>query len=301
MKAQSSSNIENSYNDVWGNTFDYDGLSPGTSSLSVDPLFVDPDGDDNILGEAGGEDDEFYLSQTAAGQSVESPCVDAGSDLASNLNMDGKTTRSDLTPDSGTVDMGFHYSLQSPPYFGGYPSPFGAPIADVEFYLQGEKIVGKDASDQPIYKYFSQHQTDSSGELTLQGLEWDQYTFSDFVSGGATLNLTVSWPSPMPIVLYPGVVQEVKLGLKAANTLLVKVQDSQTGEPIFNAKVTLSNSSLGYSRSILTDEKGEAYFIPLLTHPNYTLKVEATNYQTYQENNILISGHIEKAVSLISD
>jgi len=298
LKVQNSTAIENSYNDVWQNTTDYDGLSPGTSSLNVDPLFVDPDGEDNILGEAGGEDDNFHLSQIEAGQSLQSPCVDAGSDTASNLNMDEKTTRTDSVTDSGTVDMGYHYSLQSPPYFEGYPSPFGDPIANVEFHLQGEKIVGKDENDQPIYKYSYDHQTNDSGEVSLQNLEWDQYTFSNFSSGGATLDLVVSWPSPMPIVLYPGVVQEVKLGLKAANTLLVKVEDSQTGTPIFNAQVTLSNSTLGYQRSILTDEKGEAYFIPLVSDSNYSLKVEADGYQTYQNSNILISGHMEKTVDL---
>ncbi|OGP58914.1 MAG: hypothetical protein A2V67_20785, partial [Deltaproteobacteria bacterium RBG_13_61_14] len=52
---------------------------------------------------------DFYLSQTAAGQGADSPCVDAGGDLASDLGLDAYTTRTDGVLDSGTVDMGYHY------------------------------------------------------------------------------------------------------------------------------------------------------------------------------------------------
>ena len=54
-------------------------------------------------------DEDFHLSQIAAGQGSDSPCVDAGSDWAANLGMDDKTTRTDGVPDSGWVDMGYHY------------------------------------------------------------------------------------------------------------------------------------------------------------------------------------------------
>jgi predicted outer membrane repeat protein len=53
----------------------------------------------------------YYLSQTDAGQSRQSPAVDAGSgpvDPASGL--DTRTTRADGLADSGTVDMGYHYA-----------------------------------------------------------------------------------------------------------------------------------------------------------------------------------------------
>jgi hypothetical protein len=54
-------------------------------------------------------DEDFHLSQTAAGQGSDSICVDAGSDTAENLGMDDKTTRTDGVPDTGIVDMGYHY------------------------------------------------------------------------------------------------------------------------------------------------------------------------------------------------
>jgi len=61
---------------------------------------------------------EFYLSAIAAGQEDDSPCIDAGEDLASSVCydqgdsqvcLDELSTRTDGETDLETVDMGFHY------------------------------------------------------------------------------------------------------------------------------------------------------------------------------------------------
>lgn len=54
------------------------------------------------------------MSQVAAGQALDSPCVDTGSDTAANLGTDESTTRTDQVEDVGTVDMGYHYPLPEP-------------------------------------------------------------------------------------------------------------------------------------------------------------------------------------------
>ena len=54
---------------------------------------------------------DYYLSQIAAGQAVDSPCVDAGSDTSANLGMDIFTSRTDELKDKSIVDMGYHYSI----------------------------------------------------------------------------------------------------------------------------------------------------------------------------------------------
>jgi predicted outer membrane repeat protein len=84
---------------------DVKGGWPGEGNIGLDldldnPLFVNGPGGYN------------YLSQSATGdpdQSSDSPCVDTGSDTAANLGLDEKTTRTDGVPDTGTVDMGYHY------------------------------------------------------------------------------------------------------------------------------------------------------------------------------------------------
>lgn len=67
----------------------------GTGNINADPLFVSG----------------YYLSQTASGQGVNSPSLNTGSDLSSNLGMDFATTRTDGVEDTAQVDMGYHYPL----------------------------------------------------------------------------------------------------------------------------------------------------------------------------------------------
>jgi len=78
---------------------------PGTGNIDADPLFCSAAGFD------------VFLSHTEAGQSADSPCIDAGSDAAEALCIDFSgavvcidtlTTRTDGLTDTGTADMGCH-------------------------------------------------------------------------------------------------------------------------------------------------------------------------------------------------
>lgn len=84
---------------------------PGTGNIDADPLFTT------------GWHGHFYLSHLATGHVEDSPCIDAGGDLANTvcsydlpeeICMSDLTMRTDLQPDSGTVDMGFHYPEVAP-------------------------------------------------------------------------------------------------------------------------------------------------------------------------------------------
>ncbi len=82
---------------------DIQGGYPGAGNIDADPLFVTgPEGD-------------YYLSQLAAGQAQQSPCVDAGDPAA--IMVEG-TTRTDGIPDQEVVDMGYHYLS-----FAGFQPP----------------------------------------------------------------------------------------------------------------------------------------------------------------------------------
>jgi hypothetical protein len=70
----------------------------------------------------------FYLSQTAAGQAWDSLCVDAGEGVMQwprYLHSVSGTTRTDLWPDTGAIDMGYHYPLE------GLKIPPGSALEDV--------------------------------------------------------------------------------------------------------------------------------------------------------------------------
>lgn len=86
-------------NNVFANRVaNYAGIAPGPSDLSTDPLFVSG----------------FHLSHKAAGQTANSPMIDAGQEPASRTGLDQMTTRTDGVPDQGMVDLGYHYPLPTP-------------------------------------------------------------------------------------------------------------------------------------------------------------------------------------------
>ena len=71
-----------------------DGYYAGANgNLSIDPQFVT------------GTFGSYYLAS-------DSQCVDAGSDTAENLGLDERTTSATDDPDSGVVDLGYHYKIK---------------------------------------------------------------------------------------------------------------------------------------------------------------------------------------------
>ena len=94
----SSSDMAISYSDVQGGQASVS-VTGGASILwGAGNITANPEFEDGPLG-------EHYLSQTAAGQSVNSPCVDAGEAGSPPL---AATTRTDSVVDDSAVDMGYH-------------------------------------------------------------------------------------------------------------------------------------------------------------------------------------------------
>ncbi|MBN1592177.1 MAG: right-handed parallel beta-helix repeat-containing protein, partial [Candidatus Coatesbacteria bacterium] len=105
---QSNSNSETFLSDciIWDNprTFnrthgsitvqhsDLDGAFEGEGNIASDPMFT--------RGPLG----EYYLHPDC-------PCIDAGSQSAEEAGLSDRTTQTDGTPDSGMVDMGYHYPI----------------------------------------------------------------------------------------------------------------------------------------------------------------------------------------------
>ncbi len=149
------------------------------------------------------------------------------------------------------------------------------PIPNADFSLRGDKIIGTDANEEPVYKYSIATTSDFSGHKDIPNLEWDFYTFSIDPSTG--LDLVDISPSPQPVNLSPDTTLPVNLYLDAENSLLLTVEDSETLKPIFAADVRLYNLGLGYDIIRSTNEKGQTIFIPLQS-ATYNLEVQGPGY-----------------------
>lgn len=82
---------------------DVEGGYSGEGNIDADPLFVTGTGSYG----------DYYLSQIAAGQPSESPCVDAGDTSFAVPAI--KTTRTDRHTDEWPIDMGYHYVSNKAP------------------------------------------------------------------------------------------------------------------------------------------------------------------------------------------
>jgi prepilin-type N-terminal cleavage/methylation domain-containing protein len=167
------------------------------------------------------------------------------------------------------------------------------PIPVVQFNLRGEKIIGRDANENPVYKYSTTTKTDSQGQIQISNLEWDTYHFSDFQKDSKSLELATSSPS-LPLFLPPDTILDVNLYLESQSSLLVSVFDSETLNPIFSATATLSKT--GFQESQLTNLNGQAIFIPL-DQGSYRLSVEAQGYYS-TSTNVFVSGKTTKVIKL---
>jgi len=90
-----------SHNCVWNNVGENYGNLPDPTgqdgNIEQDPLLIG----------------DWYLSCTAAGQPLQSPCIDTGSMEVQVAGLDLYWTRTDSLFDSGTADMGFHHGPPS--------------------------------------------------------------------------------------------------------------------------------------------------------------------------------------------
>ncbi len=148
------------------------------------------------------------------------------------------------------------------------------PIAGANLYVYGSKIIGTDASSNPVLKYESTGTTDTNGQLNLTDIEYDTYSV-DMADNGYDIKEIC----PMtPYSLDPGASESVKLTLGAytGHMLRVKVTDV-LGAAIPNATVRLQNT--GVDEQATTSVCGQAYLSTgLYADGGYNMTVSAVGY-----------------------
>ena len=125
-------------------------------------------------------------------------------------------------------------------------------ISNKAFRLAGRKLRG---NNPDTLKYAGNHDTGQSGRVTIGDLEWDQYDLN--LTGGG--NDDIAGKNPSVIDLPAGVSQELTLILAphSPHSLLVTVNDANTGLPLTDATVTVSRAG-GDPATLIT---GRGFFI----------------------------------------
>lgn len=169
-------------------------------------------------------------------------------------------------------------------------------IANIPFTLTGAKIVG---TTPTVYKYIDTNTTNSIGERTYTGMEWDAYTASE-TSSSYTLAGTVPL---IPSALLPNSTGDIRLVLAPRDdrSLLVTVLSATTGLPIDGATVELKKGSTTITNTTPASPSG---CVPpgqtLFTgrgNGNHTLTVSKSGYTTHvgtfslsaDENSVIVT------------
>lgn len=127
----------------------------------------------------------------------------------------------DVTQISFTIDLVGSISISS---VDSRENGFAA-LGDVSFRLQGNKLIGTDASAQPVYKYDQSLSTNSSGNINLSDMEWDVYT----VLMPVTTSYDISGTSPLlPLNLPPAATIDFTFALEphTDHSFFITVKDT---------------------------------------------------------------------------
>ncbi len=123
-----------------------------------------------------------------------------------------------------------------------------APAQSVSFQMTGSKVIG---TSPTVLKYDSPHTTNSFGDKSITGLEWDTYNINltdetyDLVGTNPllTLGLTPDTTQDLDLIVAP----------KNPNRLLIVVRDQSTGLPVTDALVRAEGPS-GYDNTKTTGQ-----------------------------------------------
>ena len=172
------------------------------------------------------------------------------------------------------------------------------PLANQELLIQGNKTLGTNAFDEPVYKYEDTITTDANGSATLEGVEWGVYEIT--LPSEVDRNIAVATPL-LPFTVDPNTTPTAQIGLAANNNpgLTVIITDSADA-PIPLATAVLSNG-VDYEETLETGESteadfGQVYFTDIVP-ADYTLTLTATGYLD-DIRTVTISGHTTETVIL---
>ena len=227
---------------------DVDGqIVAGVGNISDDPLFsVGPGGD-------------YYLSQVAAGQFVDSPCVDSG-DPGSTLP--GGTTRTDAVADTGVTDMGYHFPLDAGASIAGPPSSFDFAALDggdsplsqtLQIRLDGWGMMAWSVSDDADWLELEPASGFSYGETDEVQLAVDQ---TGLPLGQYSATLTIEAPGAVNSpLLIPVTLDVVTPALASGPVSLSFTADLGGGAPD-NRSLGIQNAGGGTLNWSVSDDAG---------------------------------------------
>jgi hypothetical protein len=199
----------------------------------------------------------------------------------------------ELTEVSFAIDEVGSISVSS---FSDRDSGFN-PFPDVDFRMRGDKTIGTDHRDDPVYKYEERLSTDEDGELEIEDLEWDNYTISVDTDDG--WDISGSNP-PIPITLSPNT--DIDLSMSFAShtedNLLVAFTDpgglaiASVSAQLYDDDILISVKQSGTENN---PDFGQVFFSDL-DRQFYDLVATASGYIDFEDSVDVYGNSYEKVI-----
>lgn len=154
-------------------------------------------------------------------------------------------------------------------------------LPNTTFTIHGEKIIGTDSDDNPVYKYQNTFATDSVGEKILNNMEWDNYTISIIPTVGDISGLN----PPPAIPLLPNTNLDVSFAVSSDSTNSVLLSFvNPSGIQVASVSARLYDNS-GFEATATSGAQGnpdfgQAFFSNLVRQI-YQLEATVSGYMKY--------------------
>lgn len=153
------------------------------------------------------------------------------------------------------------------------------PIPDTAFIIRGQKIIGTDIDDFPVFKFEKQFTTSGSGTLTITDVEWDNYTLT--LPETSTYDIGTSNPlTTYSLLPDQSLAWLMSLYPKTDDNLKVSFVDA-LDSPIPDITVTLTDSGT-FNKEVISggaeDPDFGQVFFPGLVPETYTLNATSPGY-----------------------
>lgn len=169
-------------------------------------------------------------------------------------------------------------------------------LPNITFDIRGDKTIGTDADDNPVYKYEDSFSSGSSGHVLIPDLEWDNYTISVSPSSG----WDISGANPLiPINVLPETAVDFKFALSTHTTDSVLISfTSPADQQIASVSARLFDDS-GFEATASSGispnpDFGQVFFSNLATKI-YHLIATASGYLNFN-GNIDVAGYKQENV-----
>jgi len=179
--------------------------------------------------------------------------------------------------------------------------PFGTVIPNIGYTLTGGRILGTNpVSGNTVLEFSDTAVTDASGVATYVDQSYGQYLITiagtdyQFLKFSPESTLVNEFTATAGVnTNVSAILMDTRIG-----SVQVKVRNQTDGSPLAGASVQLSNATLLYDVTIVTDQYGYAYFpttLPALLPGTYDIEVSLSGFSDVNDS-VVVNGALEVEV-----